>query len=107
MITSKSLALFLFFWIVITLTSLDKGLDDDPYVLPFSNKWLPVTQAQLQNSSSFSNTTLSLPELYKAARWPPTAAPGEEAQAGAALTEYLWRGTAPPGAAFYQQRPGG
>lgn len=68
MITSKSLALFLFFWIVITLTSLDKGLNDDPYVLPFSNNWLPVTQAQLQNSSSFSNTTLSLPELYKAAQ---------------------------------------
>jgi hypothetical protein len=44
-------------------------------------------------------------ELYKAARWPPTATPGEEARAGAALTEYLWRGTAPPGAAFDQQRP--
>jgi hypothetical protein len=44
-------------------------------------------------------------ELYKAARWPPTATPAEEAGAGAQLTEYLWRGTAPPGAAFDQQRP--
>lgn len=44
-------------------------------------------------------------ELYKAARWPPTTTPAEEARAGAQLTEYLWRGTAPPGAAFDQQRP--
>ncbi len=35
-------------------------------------------------------------ELYKATQWPMPTGPSEEQGAGAALTEYLWRGTTKP-----------
>jgi hypothetical protein len=41
-------------------------------------------------------------QLYKAVRWPQPGGPDEESAAGAALTEYLWRGTAPEGLTFGQ-----
>jgi hypothetical protein len=34
-------------------------------------------------------------QLYEAARWQQPSGPDDEPAAGAALTEYLWRGTAP------------